>query len=383
MEDYVLIIENGNNKREYPFKTEELVSLGDVCDEIIIENGVLSINKRIGITDEFLFYVLEKPYIIEVETEPIELFFDYNKIYVQTLNGDFVLQYITNNPFNYNLIKLVDMKSSIEIELNKIILKVSKNKIISEINQSLEEIKINSNKIALEGHTTINGNFKIDLQGNMQCNDANINNLVNKSGIFTGLVFHHKKEVLNIKGASLKSYIGYKAIWNADYTNATLVRVPLYINYTIPNEFIVTEAYIIAEFQSVAWGRAGGPAGSAPIGTVKNIELYLKPTAENSTSINAYSVYKQTKNPQYYIGTRINNVWGSGVHGYTFPNGLRRKKTANIASTLNNNKSGILALAPRATTEAFDPNDMYGYGERRYSGYMSATLYVYGYLNKE
>ena len=385
MVNYILEIESENNEiKEYEFHSEELGSLNGVQDEILIENGELSIIKKIGITKEFLFYVLETPVKTKIDLEEsIELFEGSNTLKIKDLNGNYIITYLLVNDSVDMLATKKEVASTIALLDNQITLKVDKEDVISQINQSSEKVTINSNKIKLEGHTTINDGFSIDPLGNMSCRDANINNLINQSGIYTGLVFHHKKEVLNTKGASLKSYIGYKAIWNSSYTNATLVRVPLYINYTIPDKFVATNAYIIVEFQSVAWGRAGGPAGSAPIGVVSDIGLYVKASVENSTSIDAFSMYDTTKTPHYFIGSRVDNVWGNGVHNYTFPSGLRRKKTENISSTLNNIKSGILSFAPQATTMPFDPNEHYGYGERKYSGYMSATLYVFGYLNKE
>ena len=54
--------------------------------------------------------------------------------------------------------------------------------IVSEINQTSEEISINANKISLEGVTTINKGFSVDLEGNMTCNNATANNLDIKGG---------------------------------------------------------------------------------------------------------------------------------------------------------------------------------------------------------
>ena len=56
--------------------------------------------------------------------------------------------------------------------------KVGENEIISKINQSPESISIKANKLALEGYTTINKNFKIDESGNMTANN----------GVFTGTI---------------------------------------------------------------------------------------------------------------------------------------------------------------------------------------------------
>lgn len=62
--------------------------------------------------------------------------------------------------------------------------------LISQINMSPGNIKIKANNIALEGYTTVNQNFKIDLEGNMECMDAKINgNLVTEQGILTNITF--------------------------------------------------------------------------------------------------------------------------------------------------------------------------------------------------
>ncbi len=71
-------------------------------------------------------------------------------------------------------------KATAEIEL-----KVSKDEVISAINLSPEEITINSNKIKLEGYTTINGKFKIDLEGNFEATGGKIAGIdVTNQGLF-------------------------------------------------------------------------------------------------------------------------------------------------------------------------------------------------------
>ena len=70
----------------------------------------------------------------------------------------------------------VEMNSSITQTAEGINLEVSKkvdeDKIISRINQSAEQITIDASKINLNGSITANGAFKIDTEGNMECNDA-------------------------------------------------------------------------------------------------------------------------------------------------------------------------------------------------------------------
>lgn len=57
-------------------------------------------------------------------------------------------------------------KSEIRLLEDEISLKVDADGVISSINLSEEGVKIKASKIQLEGYTTINGNFSIDLNGN-------------------------------------------------------------------------------------------------------------------------------------------------------------------------------------------------------------------------
>lgn len=57
--------------------------------------------------------------------------------------------------------------------------RVSKGSVVSEINQSAEEVKIKAGKISLEGLISLNGNFWIDEYGNMYCINATVDGDVN------------------------------------------------------------------------------------------------------------------------------------------------------------------------------------------------------------
>lgn len=63
---------------------------------------------------------------------------------------------------------ITQARASITLNTQQIELKVSKDSIVSTINQSAEAISINANKISLEGLTTINGNFKILTDGSLE-----------------------------------------------------------------------------------------------------------------------------------------------------------------------------------------------------------------------
>lgn len=64
-----------------------------------------------------------------------------------------------------------DKVEGLTIEVSK---KVGDEEIISKINQSPEAITLDANKININGVVSANGNFRIDEQGNMECNNAKI-----------------------------------------------------------------------------------------------------------------------------------------------------------------------------------------------------------------
>ena len=59
--------------------------------------------------------------------------------------------------------------------------KVSKGEVINEINLDESGVSINANKIKLEGYTTINDGFSIDLNGNMSCTNADVSGTISSS----------------------------------------------------------------------------------------------------------------------------------------------------------------------------------------------------------
>mgnify|MGYP002525377430 CR=1 FL=1 len=65
-----------------------------------------------------------------------------------------------------------DEVEGLTVEVSK---KVGDDEIISKINQSPESITLDANKININGVVSANGNFQIDREGNMICNNAQIN----------------------------------------------------------------------------------------------------------------------------------------------------------------------------------------------------------------
>lgn len=78
-------------------------------------------------------------------------------------------------------------EASIKVNADAIELKVSKNGIVSAINQTSESIKIQASKISLEGLTTINNLFKVKTDGSIEATNATISgNITASSGTIGG-----------------------------------------------------------------------------------------------------------------------------------------------------------------------------------------------------
>lgn len=77
------------------------------------------------------------------------------------------------------------LKSQIKQTAEAVVSKVSKGEVVSEINQSAEEVKIKGEKISLEGTVTANENFKVLQDGSVQA----------KNGTFEGTIKSTSAEI--------------------------------------------------------------------------------------------------------------------------------------------------------------------------------------------
>lgn len=75
----------------------------------------------------------------------------------------------------------VEMAATIKVHADGIKQKVSKGEVVSEINQSAEEVKIKGEKISLEGTVTANENFKILPDGSVQAKNGSFNGTIHSN----------------------------------------------------------------------------------------------------------------------------------------------------------------------------------------------------------
>lgn len=164
---------------------EPLRIYNNIYDEFNIsfneEKGICEakVIRRIKYENE-KYIVLDTPEEQYISDITMELFKGNNYVYLKEYkNWRIYAKYIFNNELNKEFAPRVESISQVRKTADEINLEVSKkvnqDEVIASINLSPEEIKILARNLQLEGFTSINGNFTIDEEGNMICNNATIN----------------------------------------------------------------------------------------------------------------------------------------------------------------------------------------------------------------
>lgn len=175
-EDSILLIDDIEYNLDFKFLN--YINDND-CDEFIYEDGKCKIIRRLGVNSSGNLYKLPKE-IIEYRKD-IDLKVKQNSI-IKLKSFDeaiFESTYLLKNEYTNNFATKVETKAEIKVATDEINLEVAKKvgsgDVISAINLSPEQIAIKSDKIALEGYTTINGGFIVDEEGNITTNNATLN----------------------------------------------------------------------------------------------------------------------------------------------------------------------------------------------------------------
>lgn len=281
-----------NEKREYEVDIEELKYKGNVYDSLIITIEGTYVMRRLKLTEFYVLKELEEPIKEPLENINIELFEGDNYIYLVDMIGNkFYAEYLIKNDFNdmyptkkemnsaINLsaqsIELTvnqklegcstteEMNSAIQLLSNAIALEIAKKvnnedytsaEILLRINEDSSEAKIKADKIDINGTVSANGNFKIDTNGNMECNNGsfkgniylqNGNKVVGGDGLITNLQF-------NSMGAYLGfSMLGFNVGWIG--SQYTIYNSDVFIEAIIPNDFVILSAKITLEHTPAKW----------------------------------------------------------------------------------------------------------------------------------
>ena len=177
---------NGYYKSEFQFYVKNpLRNYLNLNDRFIVELDqekgicIAKVVRYIDVNELGEYIVLDTPQEEIIEEKHLPLFEGNNYVYIKEVRDwDISATYVFNNELNKDYALRVETNSKIKTVADEINLEVSKkvnqDEIIASINLSPEEIKILAKNLQLEGFTSINGNFTIDEEGNMICNNATI-----------------------------------------------------------------------------------------------------------------------------------------------------------------------------------------------------------------
>ena len=238
-----------------------------------------------------------------------------------------------------------------------VIKKVDKDKVIKAINETdnkQEENTIKPEKLNINGIESVNGNFGVDEAGNMYCNNATINGsiLVNDTVTINdkGIELPDGSSIIgasgvlsNLQFGSLDwKPMGYWAEVSGGFDGYSSIYIPVYI----PENFVITEAYIIlqhcpirnARNNTIYWGYS------------RNIGLYYQ--NENTSNFCQYiewdseATIEEQKLTSEVIGAFGNGGWTPSVPSNTNYS-LETKISSNIASYLQEEKVTLLQIRSR------------------------------------
>ncbi len=277
---------------------------------------------KISVKVDFIDLSKTEQYKIYSDLETVSLG-DTVTVYIEKLNITTKLRVVKTE---YDLLKnrfiklelgeVVQNTATNSIKTERIIGgKVDNKSIISSINQSEEKISILAEKISLEGITTINDGFSVDLDGNMTANNgkftgdiflADGNKVIGGDGLLTNLRFQ-----------SNDKYSGYGFLgFDYYYVNnvPTIREKYIALDVIIPNDFTIISAKItILHTRINGYDFANNPV----IGYCRNTKLYKTNSEQNFKImfgyLSDYSIDTSNLN-----GSEIPNAFGT--NGYTATN---------------------------------------------------------------
>lgn len=156
----VLLIDDIEYKLDFNF----LNYINDTdCDEFIYEDGKCKIIRRVGVDADGNLYATGQE-VIENKKD-IDLNIKHNSIIKLKSFDEAILEatYLLENEYTDNFVTEVDVVSRINLSPGTAQIEASK------------LAQITADKINLEGYTTINGGFSVDLDGNATMNNATVN----------------------------------------------------------------------------------------------------------------------------------------------------------------------------------------------------------------
>lgn len=281
-----------------------LQKLGSVYDELLIEANKVKVIQRIGYDfDNEQWSILSSPITHELNDVLLPTFDGDTYISVRYFdNLVYDAEYLIKNDLTSNFATQLESSSQFRINQNEIEAKVNKDGIISSINLSPEAIKINANKISLNGYiSNEEGSFEITEEGKAKFREVEIygTNLYLPSG---GKVIGGDGLLTNLQATSNEfSRLGYDYYYITD----DFRKVPIELNIKIPKNFTITDAKVYLYHAPIHWIDENNSTDGW--GYAKKIKLY-----KNSSSIFYPTAYLGSEfYPPYHSIVEVPGAFGS------------------------------------------------------------------------
>ena len=257
--NFKIIVEQNNEVyREYILDDmKNLYQVGTVHDTFEYLDGKCSITKRIGIDDEGNKYVLGTPYTIDLKDLIIEVPEGDYKIYTNYEALHLNVEYLTQNQYTDTFATQVDVQSSIKIATDEVLIESKReildngDALIASINtKSTGEVLINATKAINFNSTEFNvttEKMKITIgEGD------NKKDIINANGVLTNLQFKSANQVWG-NGQSSNYFLGFSPYINDNDGSVPSKKSYLQLDYDIPENFVVQNAYVTIFHTPVNW----------------------------------------------------------------------------------------------------------------------------------
>ena len=195
-----------------------------ICDKWICEDGKQRVERYVGVDNQGHYYALTNPIIEEKEDLIINVSSSSTISMESFSNAKIFCEYLLQNDYTDTFAPTAD--------------------IVSKINLSPGSAKIEATKMAtitaqnikLEGYTTINSNFGVDLEGNMWA----------KNGSFSGNILLEDGGKV-IGGDGLLTQFHYTGSGKCGFTTGASVawRNAVYVSVYIPENFKIESANLV------------------------------------------------------------------------------------------------------------------------------------------
>lgn len=352
---YLFVEQNGEVLHKYILPVKYLYSVGSVHDEFNYLEGKCSILRRIGVHANGVKYVLAKPYTEELPDLIIEVPEGDYKIYTSYEALHLNVEYLTQNQYTDTFATQVDVKSSIEIATDEVLI------------ESKREILGNGDALIASINTKSTGEVLIDATKAINFNSAEFNvttekmkitigegenkkDIINANGVLTNLQFKSANQVWGY-GQSSAYFLGFSPY--SEEQSGGLVypsaKSYLQLDYDIPDNFVVQNAYVTIFHTPVNWEKN---TNVKTWGYCRNLGVYNVYNSGNF-KINA-AFFSEAQAIGEFNSTAITNVFGNATYWTAKKPSdssylSESVTTKDIASSLNANGHGTLLVQSNDT----------------------------------